>query len=148
MVRMVCLIAAFILMTANAGRAEIAALTGDIWSVCGWDGSATWNDTLLVFTNQIPGNDVVHLEGYFDWRSNHGYAGREHFSGTITSDGTLKLQGFRLQGNQNITTSRYHAKLAASGTALLEGVWLDGVPGIWGAVRDGGHGSASALCNR
>jgi len=29
---------------------------------------------------------------------------------------------------------------------LLDGVWLDGIPGMWAAVRDGGRGTAVKLC--
>lgn len=138
--------AAFLILTSISARAEIPDLTGDVWSVCGWDGSSTWHDTRLVFTNQSATKDGHYLEGYFDWRGSHGSFGREYFQGALNSDGALSLKGLRLEESLNIVLSRYRAKLSSSGTALLEGVWLDGIPGMWAAVRDGGNGSAAKLC--
>lgn len=139
--------AAFLLLTSIGARAESPDLTGEIWSVCGWDGRSTWHDTRLVFTNQSPAEDGHFLEGYFDWRGSRGSFGREYFQGTLHADGVLSLQGLHLQESLNIVVSRYRARLSDSGTALLEGVWLDGIPGMWAAIRDGGRGSAAKLCD-
>jgi len=46
------LILAFLVLTGSA-HAEIKNLTGEVWSVCGWDGISSWDDTRLIFTNQI-----------------------------------------------------------------------------------------------
>jgi len=127
-------------------RAETADLTGDIWSVCGLDGRSTWHDTRLVFTGQTDGPEGTALEGYFDWVSSGGSTGREYFKGVLKADGDLKLQGLSLHDSQNLVNSRYEARLAASGTAIIEGVWLDGLPGTWAAMRDGGAGTAVGLC--
>ncbi len=145
--RFVTLIAATVILVAGAVRAEVSDLTGEIWSVCGRDGHSTWDETRLVFTSQTQGTMPIELEGYFDWRSSRGSVGREYFKGTLHDDGALALKGFQLEDSNNIINSRYHAKLSASGTALLEGVWLDGLPGIWAAVHDGGTGSASIYCD-
>jgi len=141
------LILAFLVLTGSA-HAEIKNLTGEVWSVCGWDGISSWDDTRLIFTNQIDGEDGAELVGYFDWRSDLGSTGREHFQGTLESNGDLALQGISLQDSRNIMNSRYEGKLSANGTTIVDGVWLDGVPGIWAAVRDGGTGSASRLCEQ
>jgi len=141
------LILAFLVL-AGAAHAEIEDLTGDVWSVCGWDGLSSWDDTRLVFTNQIDGEVGVELEGYFDWLSDQGSTGREHFRGTLKSNGDLALQGFSLKGSNNIVNSRYEGRLSANGMTIVDGVWLDGLPGIWAAVRDGGIGSAARLCEQ
>lgn len=147
MTRVINVFAAFLLLLSTATRAEIPDLTNEVWSVCGWDGRSTWHDTRLVFTNQSPVKDGHYLEGYFDWRGSRGSFGREYFQGTLNPDRTLSLQGLHLEESLNIVVSRYRAKLSNSGTALLEGVWLDGIPGMWAAVRDGGRGSAAKLCD-
>jgi len=146
MTRIMKVFAAFLLLTAAGARAELPDLTGELWSVCGWDGRSTWHDTRLVFTNQSPAKGGHHLEGYFDWRGSRGSFGREHFQGRLNSDGALSLQGVRLEESLNIVTSRYRARLSKTGKALLDGVWLDGIPGMWAAVRDGGRGTAAKLC--
>ncbi|MEP5760411.1 MAG: hypothetical protein ABJ327_14095 [Litoreibacter sp.] len=147
MLRILSFVAAFAVLSAEGARAEIIDLTGEVWSVCGWDGSSTWDETRLVFTSQIGGDDVVNLEGYFDWRSSRGSVGREHFQGILTPNGEIALQGASLHDSQDIVTSRYRGRLTASGATIVDGVWLDGVPGVWAAVRDGGSGTASGLCN-
>ena len=147
MTRVIKLLAAFLLVASIGARAETPDMTGEIWSVCGWDGNSTWHDTRLVFTNQSPAKDGHHLEGYFDWRGSRGSYGREYFQGTLTPDGMLSLRGLRLEESLNIVLSRYRANLSNSGTALLDGVWLDGIPGMWAAIRDGGSGSAAKLCD-
>lgn len=141
------LICALVLLSGGA-RAEIADLTGEVWSVCGWDGVSTWHDTRLVFTDQDDSETGTKLEGYFDWRSDRGSTGREQFRGTINSDGDLKLQGYSLEDSRNIVNSRYEARLSGNGTTIVDGVWLDGLPGIWAAVRDGGTGTAARYCDQ
>ena len=141
------LVSAFFVLAGSA-HAEIENLTGDVWSVCGWDGISSWDDTRLIFTNQIDGEDGAELVGYFDWRSDQGSTGREHFQGTLKSNGDLALQGVSLQDSSNIVNSRYEGRLSANGRTIVDGVWLDGLPGIWAAVRDGGAGSAAGLCDQ
>ncbi|MEX3014969.1 hypothetical protein [Gymnodinialimonas hymeniacidonis] len=133
------------ILFALAGGAQAQDLTGEVWSVCGDDGVFTWHDTRLVFTEQVPADNGMELSGYFDWRSSGGHNGREQFTGFIDADGAVVLQGLEI-GGTNLVTSRYLARLAESGTTIVEGVWLDGAPGIWAAVRDGGAGTAEPLC--
>ncbi len=122
-------------------------LTGAIWSVCGYDGQYTWHDTRLVFETQAPGSPGWAVSGYFDWQSSGGHSGRERFNGTLAPNGALTLLGHSLEGGASIVTSRYLANVSDDGTTIVEGVWLDGVPGIWAAVRDGGAGTAEGLCD-
>lgn len=143
LLKMLVALSWLIVFSSHAGASD---LTGETWSVCGWDGSSSWHDTRLVFTSQRSEKDGDVLEGYFDWRSNRGSFGREHFKGILKPDGSLALQGINLEESLSIVTSRYLARLSKSGTVLTEGVWLDGVPGVWAAVRDGGSGSAASLC--
>jgi len=137
-----------LLAVATGLRAETRDLTGDVWSVCGWDGMSTWHDTRLVFTNQSDGAEGVALEGYFDWQSNLGSTGREHFKGVLFANGDLKLQGYSLEDSRHIVNSRYEARLSGNGVTIVDGVWLDGLPGIWAAVRDGGTGTAARFCDQ
>ena len=128
---------------ATQATAEIPDLTGDVWSVCGDDGSSTWHDTRLVFTHHENGL----VEGHFDWRSSNGSFGREMFTGSVKPDGALRLQGGALEDSQSLVTSRYHGTVSADGRSILDGVWLDGLPGVWAATRDGGQGTAAPLCD-
>ncbi|WP_224815203.1 hypothetical protein [Hasllibacter sp. MH4015] len=121
-------------------------LTGAVWSVCGYDGAYTWHDTRLVFLDQSATETGMGLSGYFDWRSSGGHTGREWFHGTLDADGSLALQGVEISGGASIVTSRYLAQVNDEGTAIVDGVWLDGAPGIWAALRDGGQGTAERLC--
>ena len=132
---------------AASGAVHGQDLTGEVWSVCGNDGVLTWHDTRLVFTGQVEGTDGITLEGHFDWRSSGGHAGREPFTGILGADGSLALQGLEMLGSESLVTSRYIARVSEDGTAIVEGVRLDGAPGIWAAARDGGAGTAEALCD-
>ena len=133
---------------ALAGAIPAAAqdLTGAVWSVCGYDGQYTWHETRLVFETQSPGSPGWAVSGYFDWRSSGGHTGRERFNGTLSPSGALSLLGHSLEGETSIVTSRYLADVSHDGQTIVRGVWLDGVPGVWAAVRDGGAGTAQGLC--
>ena len=144
--RFISCIAIVFILSAVTAHSAVPNLTGDVWSVCGDDGTSTWHDTRLVFTKQVKQSSGASVEGYFDWRSNHGSFGRENFAGVLQEDGVLLLKGQALQNSQDIVTSRYVANLSKSGRSLVNGVWLDGVPGNWAAVRDGGKGTGMALC--
>lgn len=141
------LFAAGALVLSTLGPATAGGLVGDVWSVCGWDGLLTWHDTRLVFTSQseAEGGAVI-VQGYFDWRSSRGHTGREQFVGQLGADGSLALQGLDIDADSGLVTSRYEARLSESGASIIDGVWLDGAPGIWAAQRDGGQGTAVALC--
>ncbi len=140
-------VAVLALTFATSGALSAQDLTGAVWSVCGNDGVLTWHDTRLVFTTQVEGADGIELEGYFDWRSSGGHDGRESFTGFLGADGELGLQGFEMEGSGSLVTSRYIARVTPDGTAIVEGVWLDGAPGVWAAARDEGAGTAEPLCD-
>lgn len=144
--RFLHLIAVLFAISTTPAHADATDLTGEVWSVCGLDGDSTWHDTRLVFTEHVSGPDGDTLAGYFDWQSSKGSAGRERFEGTLKADGALSLRGFSLENNINIINSRYEAWLTSEGTVIADGVWLDGLPGIWAAVRDGGLGTAASYC--
>jgi hypothetical protein len=135
------------LLIATSGAVQAQDMTAEVWSVCGYDGLLTWHDTRLVFTEQTATDTDVALAGYFDWRSSAGHSGRERFTGTIGSDGELTLQGLEMEGSDGLVTSLYVAQVSGERTQITDGVWLDGAPGIWAAVRDGGRGTAEALCS-
>ena len=138
------------LLLASAAQADAPVLTGAVWSVCGDDGVYTWHDTRLTFTQQTPNAEdgADRLVGFFDWQSSGGHFGREQFTGFITDDGALVLQGQSLEDTDySIVTSRYEAQVNAEGTVSFDGVWLDGAPGIWAATRDGGAGTGTSLCD-
>lgn len=139
--------AVLMLLSASGVRAEVADLTGEVWSVCGWDGFTSWHDTRLVFTKQTTDKKGAVVSGYFDWVGDEGSFGREHFEGMVSETGALSLQGLSMEnGSAFIITSRYEGQLTSDGTKILDGVWLDGEPGIWAAVRDGGQGTAAGFC--
>jgi len=103
------LVLAFLVLAGSA-QAEIEDLTEEVWSVCGWDGISSWDDTRLIFTNQIDGEDGAELVGYFDWRNDLGSTGREHFQGTLTPSRDLALQGISLQDGRNVMNSLYEGR--------------------------------------
>lgn len=144
--RFIHLIAVLFAISAAPANADADDLTGEVWSVCGLDGHSTWHDTRLVFTEHVSGPDGDSLVGYFDWQSSRGSAGREHFKGTLNADGALSLRGYSLEDDINIINSRYEAELANKGMVIANGVWLDGLPGTWAAVRDDGEGTAVQYC--
>lgn len=136
------------LALSGAASAETPDLTGTLWSVCGDDGIDTWHDTRLMFTVQTETADGIRLEGHFDWQSSGGHWGRELVSGLVTPEGALTLQGSIIEdGSASIVVSRYEGQLTPDGTRIVDGVWLDGAPGIWAATRDGGAGTGVSLCD-
>ena len=122
-------------------------LTDATWNVCGRDGVSIWDETTLVFTQQTDGAEGVQVEGYFDWQSDRGHEGREFFRGTIGKGGRMVLQGYRMEGSTDLAMSRYIGHLSTDATRIFDGKWLDGLPGTWGAMRDGSPSQVTGMCD-
>ena len=139
----VCLLLTLPLQQALA----LPQLTDATWNVCGRDGVSNWDETTLVFTQQTDGAEGVQVEGYFNWQSDRGHEGREFFRGTIGKDRRVVLQGYRMEGSADLAISRYIGHLSTDAMRIFDGKWLDGLPGTWGAMRDGGVNGAAGICD-
>jgi len=106
------------------------------WQVKGADVSGNTLEAVLVFTQNV---DERTNSGYFDWTSDTGLGGLEHFKGTFDPNSrTMRLTGYRLENPVGIILGRYEAELSPDGLHLLKGKWdsatsIPGIPGTWTA---------------
>ncbi len=123
---------------AHAGSCPVTFdfdLTTTDWIVSGQDGS-DWTGSELVFTSQELGNTGLVLEGYFDWKSNGEFRGRELFAGTLSEDLDLQIEGYQLVNADNIALATYQARVSASGDLISNGTWSgpSAALGSWSAA--------------
>ena len=105
-----------------------AALTNGYWDVTASGDGSTWNESVLIFTLQVPDGDNFILNGYFDWVGSGGSNsfGRENFTGTLFSDLSLQLTGFEIDPGQpwdGIGLGVYTAELTPDFTQIINGSW-------------------------
>jgi hypothetical protein len=122
----------------EGGSGDVAGSLLGLWDVVdSVDVQGTvWSGSTLCFTAQDQEGTVLHLEGYFDWRSADDGYGREYFLGTVDLDTmVVNLEGYRLEDYWNIEAGPYAAELASDWRHIQNGEWTTGVPGVWAAVR-------------
>src|SRR6267143_1001872 len=83
-------------------------LTSGAWLVTGHD-TVNYDGTSLIFTNQVPNASGFQVTGFFDWYSAGSYEGRELFSGTLSSNLHLHIEGYRVITPMNINPGVYDA---------------------------------------
>jgi len=103
-----------------------------------------WRNSVLKFTSQETTTDGLRLEGFFEWRENGRYVGREHVTAAyVDGDRHVYLEGRRIEAepDSRLGVGSFSAVLSADGRRLTDGTWgtlpgqLDGVPGTWEARR-------------
>lgn len=117
-------------------NAATVDLTQSLWIIDGFD-TSNWNGSKLSFTKQVDDGDKDLLEGYFDWISNDDFRGRELFTGTLSDELALHIEGFELVNPIQIQLSIYDAEVSPDGKSIINGTWLgiSGTPsGVWSAT--------------
>jgi hypothetical protein len=103
-----------------------------------YDGAgANWKRSKLVFKSAEDAGEYVKLKGYFDWKRNGEYVGREYFTGKFNkSRSTLNLRGIRLVNPEGIVLAQYYAKATQSERPTFKGSWNGSnvTAGRWFAV--------------
>ena len=116
-------------------------LTGATWTLSGTDQAGTsFAGSTIVFDSQSPRPDGgFNLSGYFYWTGSNGSFGRENFSGLVTADRTLSLNGTALIApTARLVLGTYRAQLSLDGRSILNGSWsaAGGVASdSWSATR-------------
>ncbi len=128
-------IAIFFVFFANTAVAQqYHDLTGREWDVEAKDSRYHWNLSTLKFTDQKDVGLFHKVEGFFYWIGSGGQYGREHFRGSYKSDGSLELQGYRLEEAFRLGTASYQAQVSEDGKSIT-GAWGGNSPGGWSATR-------------
>ena len=106
------------------------------WEITGSDVlGRTWNGSTLFFSKDSPLGTNHSLGGFFEWTSNDGRSGEEHFVGTLFPNNHLIIDGTAITGPASgIILSHYEADLTPSGTQLINGVWTMRAAGVWSAT--------------
>jgi hypothetical protein len=121
-------------------------LTYGSWTLHGSqdDEGTQFDNSVVKFTSQQEVPDGLQLVGYFEWRDNGRYVGREHFTGNYLDDSRqLFLEGQYVEQppEGTLAIGAFSAVLSADGRNLTSGTWgtsagnRDGVPGQWQARR-------------
>jgi len=95
-----------------------------------------WNNSSLVFSSQQSEKNRTILTGYFEWRANGTYLGREDFSGYFLADnGAIVLEGKHIENRKIMTSATYQAVLCRDRKTLSRGKWSSpsSIPGKWSA---------------
>lgn len=117
-------------------------LIGTSWIVNGEDDAGvSWNNSSLVFTNQVATSTGFDVSGAFQWSADNGAFGGERFTGTMAPDGTLDLTGYQIvEPSNRIGLGRYRATMRPDGARIVRGTWVGAFtttspPGRWDARR-------------
>jgi len=115
----------FALMTGFDAGADVRSVAGETFELTGVDSDGTdWAGTTLTFTRQDPhGHDFV-VSGVIDWHSDSGDSARELFTGTLTEDRRLHIQGFAFDpGSEDFVLGTYEATISDDGNEIADGAW-------------------------
>jgi hypothetical protein len=121
-------------------------LTYGSWTLHGSqdEDGTQFDNSVVKFTSQQEVPDGLQVVGYFEWRDNGRYVGREHFTGNYVDDSRqLFLDGQYVEQppEGTLAVGAFSAVLSADGRNLTSGTWgtsagnRDGVPGQWQARR-------------
>lgn len=94
-----------------------------------WYGPMDYTGSTLHFNSQSALGDTWVVEGYFDWTLSttsgapQTFDGKEYFTGTIASDGSIELSGYFTDDPSDIALVNYWANLSVSGTEILNGIF-------------------------
>ena len=119
----------------------VVDMTSGIWTITASDtANNDWSGSTITFETQTANNENWLLSGYFEWKSDTGFFGRENFTGTLFSDRTLQLEGTELVPPiNNIILGQYFSELASSNNDIINGTWRANTPFIptngWTATR-------------
>ena len=108
------------------------------------DSGLAWDNSVIKFTEQKDSPDGLELVGFFEWRENGVFVGREHFVAHYVDDTRhLFMEGQRIEQppEGRLGVGSFSAELSADARRLTDGTWgtvagnQDGIPGNWEARR-------------
>jgi hypothetical protein len=108
------------------------------------DGGTEWNNSVLKFTSQEATSDGLQLVGFFEWRENGLFVGREHVVAHYVDDTRqLFIEGQRIEQppEGRLGVGSFSAALSEDARRLTNGTWgttagqEQGIPGGWEARR-------------
>lgn len=103
-----------------------------------------WDNSVIKFTEQSDSPDGLKVVGFFEWRENGVFVGREHFTAYYVDDTRqIFMEGQRIEQppEGRLGVGSFSAELSADARRLTNGTWgtvagnQDGVPGNWEARR-------------